>query len=193
MWFFSTSIQLKGFTLWDENNITIMNISTSSFSFNKPMCVHRYACDCTHARMCTHRRTHTHTNTQTYCLLWQHVIAGSCLLWTPLLWFCLHSFLGPSFYSVHQHLFPCLSVPYWFPLHESNHYIKFGQESWAVVAHTFNPSKSQHLGGRGRRISEFEASQSELEASQGYTEKPCLEKKKKKKKKIGQDLAKGCH
>jgi hypothetical protein len=27
--------------------------------------------------------------------------------------------------------------------------------SWAVVAHAFN---SQHLGGRGRRISEFEAS-----------------------------------
>jgi hypothetical protein len=29
----------------------------------------------------------------------------------------------------------------------------------AVVAHAFNPStwESQHLGGRGRRISEFEA------------------------------------
>jgi hypothetical protein len=33
-----------------------------------------------------------------------------------------------------------------------------------VVAHAFN---SQHLGGRGRRISEFQD-------SQGYTEKPCL-------------------
>jgi hypothetical protein len=32
------------------------------------------------------------------------------------------------------------------------------------------------LGGRGRRISEFEAGQSELQDSQGYTEKPCLEK-----------------
>jgi hypothetical protein len=32
------------------------------------------------------------------------------------------------------------------------------------------------LGGRGRQISEFEA-------SQGYTEKPCLEKKKRKEKK----------
>jgi hypothetical protein len=31
------------------------------------------------------------------------------------------------------------------------------------------------LGGRGRRISEFED-------SQGYTEKPCLKKKKKRKK-----------
>jgi hypothetical protein len=41
------------------------------------------------------------------------------------------------------------------------------------------------LGGRGRRISEFEASlvYSEFQDSQGYTEKPCLEKPKKEKKK----------
>jgi hypothetical protein len=39
-----------------------------------------------------------------------------------------------------------------------------------VVVHAFNPK-----GGRGRRISEFED-------SQGYTEKPCLEKPKKKKR-----------
>jgi hypothetical protein len=40
------------------------------------------------------------------------------------------------------------------------------------------------LGGRGRRISEFEASpglQSEFQDSQGYTEKPCLEKQNKTK------------
>jgi hypothetical protein len=40
------------------------------------------------------------------------------------------------------------------------------------------------LGGRGRRNSEFEASlvlQSEFQDSQGYTEKPCLEKTKKKR------------
>jgi hypothetical protein len=42
------------------------------------------------------------------------------------------------------------------------------------------------LGGRGRQISEFEASlqpvlQSEFQDSQGY--KPCVEKPKKKKKK----------
>jgi hypothetical protein len=41
-----------------------------------------------------------------------------------------------------------------------------------VVAHAFNPST---LGGRGRRISEFQD-------SQGYTEKLYLEKLKKKKK-----------
>jgi hypothetical protein len=49
-----------------------------------------------------------------------------------------------------------------------------------------NKQKTQHLGGRGRRISEFERpawSQSEFQDSQGYTEKPCLEKPKKKKKK----------
>jgi hypothetical protein len=35
----------------------------------------------------------------------------------------------------------------------------------------------QHSGGRGRWISGL---QSEFQDSQGYTEKPCLEKKKKK-------------
>jgi hypothetical protein len=51
-----------------------------------------------------------------------------------------------------------------------------------VVAHAFNP-RTQDSGGRGRRISEFEASlvYSEFQDSQGYTEKPCLGKKKKKK------------
>jgi hypothetical protein len=41
------------------------------------------------------------------------------------------------------------------------------------------------LGGRGRQISEFKASliyKSEFQDSQGYTEKPCLEKTKKDKK-----------
>jgi hypothetical protein len=43
------------------------------------------------------------------------------------------------------------------------------------------------LGGRGRQISEFLVQgqpglQSEFQDSQGYTEKPCLEKPKKKKK-----------
>jgi hypothetical protein len=39
------------------------------------------------------------------------------------------------------------------------------------------------LGGRGRRISEFEASliYREFQDSQGYTEKPCLEKQNKTK------------
>jgi hypothetical protein len=41
------------------------------------------------------------------------------------------------------------------------------------------------LGDRGRQISEFEGQpglQSEFQDSQGYTEKPCLEKTKKLKK-----------
>jgi hypothetical protein len=39
------------------------------------------------------------------------------------------------------------------------------------------------LGGRGRQISEFEASLVyEFQDSQSYTEKPCLEKTKKTKK-----------
>jgi hypothetical protein len=54
------------------------------------------------------------------------------------------------------------------------------------------------LGGRGRRISEFEASLdyrvSSRTASQSYKEKPCLEKSKKKKKKkdMGQIYSQ-CH
>ncbi|EDL07105.1 mCG1028373, partial [Mus musculus] len=43
---------------------------------------------------------------------------------------------------------------------------------------------SQHSGGRGRRISEFEASlvyKVSSRTTRGYTEKPCLEKPKKKK------------
>ena len=41
-----------------------------------------------------------------------------------------------------------------------------------------------HLGGRGRRISEFSQPglQSEFQDIQGYTEKPCLEKKTKQNK-----------
>jgi hypothetical protein len=41
------------------------------------------------------------------------------------------------------------------------------------------------LGGRGRRISEFEGQpglQSEFQDHQGYTEKPCLEKTNKNQK-----------
>ena len=42
------------------------------------------------------------------------------------------------------------------------------------------------MGGRGKQVSEFRASLvyrvSEFQDSQGYTEKPCLEKPKEKKK-----------
>jgi hypothetical protein len=76
----------------------------------------------------------------------------------------------------------------------------FKRKEWpGVVAHAFNPSTRE--GGRGRQISEFEASlvyrvssrtaratqrnqpglQSEFQDSQGYTEKPCLENKQTNK------------
>jgi hypothetical protein len=48
------------------------------------------------------------------------------------------------------------------------------------------PAGRSGARGRGRQISEFEASkglQSEFQDSQGYTEKPCLGKKKQKKTK----------
>jgi hypothetical protein len=43
----------------------------------------------------------------------------------------------------------------------------------AVVEHAFNPSIWE---AEGRQISEFQASLSKFQDSQGYTEKPCLEK-----------------
>jgi hypothetical protein len=47
------------------------------------------------------------------------------------------------------------------------------------------------LGGRGRWISELEASlvyQSEFQDSQGYTEKPCLEKKRERERKREREI-----
>jgi hypothetical protein len=47
------------------------------------------------------------------------------------------------------------------------------------VAHAFSPSTREAEAGR------FQPGlQSEFQDSQGYTEKPCLEKKKKKKKRL---------
>jgi hypothetical protein len=51
-----------------------------------------------------------------------------------------------------------------------------------VVAHTFNPSTWEAEAG-GCLSSRPAGLQSEFQDSQGYTEKPCLEKPKKKKKK----------
>jgi shikimate kinase len=54
-----------------------------------------------------------------------------------------------------------------------------------LVAHAFNPSTWE--GGRGRQISEFEASLVYKVSSRTArtSEKPCLEKTKKKKKEYG--------
>jgi hypothetical protein len=54
---------------------------------------------------------------------------------------------------------------------------------WAVVAHTFNPST---LGGRGRQISEFEASlvyRVSSRTARATQRNPVSKKQKKKKKK----------
>jgi hypothetical protein len=52
-----------------------------------------------------------------------------------------------------------------------------------VVAHSFNPSnwKAEAVRGQPGLPSEFQD-------SQGYTEKPCLEKTKRKKKKVRREL-----
>jgi hypothetical protein len=51
-----------------------------------------------------------------------------------------------------------------------------------VVAHTFNPSTQEAEAG-GFLSSRPAWSTTEFQDSQGYKEKPCLEKPKKKKKK----------
>jgi hypothetical protein len=51
-----------------------------------------------------------------------------------------------------------------------------------MVVHAFNPSTREAEAGRFLSSSQ-PGLQSELQDSQGYTEKPCLEKQKKKKKK----------
>jgi hypothetical protein len=50
-----------------------------------------------------------------------------------------------------------------------------------VVAHTFNPSTQEAEAG-GFLVRGQPGLQSEFQDSQGYTEKPCLEKKKTKTK-----------
>jgi hypothetical protein len=50
-----------------------------------------------------------------------------------------------------------------------------------MVAHAFNPSTRE--AEAGRFLSSRPGLQSEFQDSQGYTEKPCLEKPKKRKKK----------
>jgi hypothetical protein len=55
-----------------------------------------------------------------------------------------------------------------------------------VVVHAFNPSTWE--AEAGRFLSSKPAWSTEFQDSQGYTEKPCLEKQKKKKKKKKKDL-----
>jgi hypothetical protein len=52
-----------------------------------------------------------------------------------------------------------------------------------VVAHAFNPSTPEAEAGRFLSSRPAWSIQSEFQDSQGYTEKPCLEKKKQKKNK----------
>jgi hypothetical protein len=52
-----------------------------------------------------------------------------------------------------------------------------------VVAHAFNPSTWEAEAGGFLSSRPASGLQSEFQDSQGYTEKPCLEKPKKKKKK----------
>jgi hypothetical protein len=57
-----------------------------------------------------------------------------------------------------------------------------------VVVHTFNPSTGEAEAGGFLSFEAILVYKSEFQDSQGYTEKPCLEKPKKKKKKKGVQL-----
>jgi hypothetical protein len=61
-------------------------------------------------------------------------------------------------------------------------YIKINKfllkKSWTVVVHAFNPSIWETEAGRYLGLRPRPGLQSEFQDSQGYTEKPCLEKKK---------------
>ena len=65
--------------------------------------------------------------------------------------------------------------------------IKLGVSGWAVVAHTFSPStqrQSQAVGGQP-------GLQSKFQDSQGYTEKPCIQKSKQQQQPLRISLT-GC-
>lgn len=53
---------------------------------------------------------------------------------------------------------------------------------WGLVAHTFNPSTQEAEAGKSLQIPDQAGLQTELQDSQGYTEKPCPGKEKRKEK-----------
>jgi hypothetical protein len=66
-------------------------------------------------------------------------------------------------------------------IEDINTSLKEIHEKPGVVVHTFNPSTREAEAGRLMSLRPA-WSQSEFQDSQGYTEKPCLEKKENQKK-----------
>jgi hypothetical protein len=60
--------------------------------------------------------------------------------------------------------------------------LRLFKRSRAVVAHAFNPSTWEAEAGGFLSLRPAWSIQRDFQDSQGYTEKPCLGKKKKKKK-----------
>jgi hypothetical protein len=58
---------------------------------------------------------------------------------------------------------------------------KYEVPSQVVVAHAFNPSNSEAEASGCLRVQGQPGLHKEFQDSQGYTEKPCLEKKEKRK------------
>ena len=60
------------------------------------------------------------------------------------------------------------------------------------MVHSFNPTSQEAEAGRSLWVQNQPGLQSEFQGSQGYTEKPCLRKKKKFKEKFTTVVSKLC-
>jgi hypothetical protein len=94
--------------------------------------------------------------------------------------------------NMRTHSYPCPDNWVFFKTQEKK--VKFHFQRYlrpGVVAHAFNPSTLEAEAG-GFLSSRPACLQSEFQDSQGYTEKPCLEKSKKKSCQAGTHLSQLC-
>jgi hypothetical protein len=98
---------------------------------------------------------------------------GRCLVLTTLFWFASLHPKGKVLFVMTEADEKC----------SFGDFVKNFEFCQAVVVHAFDPSTWEAEAGRFLNSRPAWYLQSEFQDSQGYTEKPCLEKPKKKKKK----------